>query len=124
MKKCFQKKKNFPRQNLTWQKNCGENSGDKISSCEIGRSDDIMNRNLTRRTSIGQNFPRQNLTRRKCHAVKLSAAKISVAKVSCAEISGCEIFSGEISRGKKTCGEISCDEIYHGENVIRRNFCW
>ena len=64
---------------------CSENSGDGISSGEIGR---------------GENILRWNLTRQTFHAVKFNALKISRGEIFCGGISGNEkphiIFLGKI----------------------------
>ena len=71
--------RNFPRQNLTQQKNCGENSDNGMLSGEIGRSENIIRRNLPK-------FP----------AAKLPTAKFPVAKLKTMKISQDQIFFVEI----------------------------
>ena len=72
MKNCFQNKINFPRRYSTQQKknamknSFGKNSGEEILSGEIGRSDNIMRRNL--------------------NAVKIPCGEISGGKISGSKI--------------------------------------
>ena len=83
MKKCFQKKKNFPRQK---KKNYVEDVMRRkfqrqMSSGKILRDEDIMYRNLTQRKFHPAKFP----------VAKLNAVKISRGEIFCGEITGSEI---------------------------------
>ena len=69
MKKCLQKKRNFPRQKKIKKMSCGENSG--------------------------QNLNWRIWSRRKYRAPKFNAAKMLCSEISGGEISCCEIQNGE-----------------------------